>query len=118
MSDRPSCVLETLDGGVAVLHLVGEHDVSSASDIRTALLSCTSSTLVVVDLARCTFIDSTVVGVLIAGTRRLAESGGRLVTVEPQNLVQRALSMLGVGQILGVQDGTLADVLAQDPDCA
>src|SRR3954452_12120564 len=91
MSDRPSCVLETLDGGVAVLHLVGEHDVSSAPDIRTALLSCTSSTLVVIDLARCTFIDSTVVGVLIAGTRRLPESGGRMVVVEAPGLLQPAL---------------------------
>jgi anti-anti-sigma regulatory factor len=57
-----------------------------------------------------------VVGVLIAACRRLAESGGRLVTVEPQSLVQRALTMLGVGDILGLRDGTLADVLDREPD--
>lgn len=114
MSDRPSCVLERLDGDVVVLHLQGEHDVSSAPDIRTALLGCAAAPLVVIDLSRCTFIDSTVVGVLISACKRLAETGGRLVTVEPQSLVSRALSMLGVGDIIGLRDGTLSDVLEPD----
>src|SRR4051794_29045621 len=78
-------------GDVAVVRLCGDHDLSSAAMVREALREVAGHRLVVLDISGCTFVDSTVLGVLVAASRRTAEAGGRLVGVGALGIVRNAL---------------------------
>lgn len=60
----------------------GELDIVSAPELRRALDSADEASLVVVDLAQVTFLDSTVLGVVVAAARQLAACGRRLIICE------------------------------------
>lgn len=51
-----------------VVVLRGEHDLSTSEGLRVALASVRGRALV--DLTACTFIDATILGVLLADARR------------------------------------------------
>src|SRR5262245_15511162 len=53
--------------GATVVSLAGELDLYNAEDVRAALLECCAEepSVLVIDLAQVTFIDSTALGVLI-----------------------------------------------------
>ena len=59
------------EGGVAVVKLRGEHDLSTAQAVRSALRSAVESgpPAVVVDLSDTTFLDSSILGALIGAYR-------------------------------------------------
>jgi len=62
---------------VEVLALTGEHDLYTASDLQTQLQAVLTETpAVVVDLTETTFIDSSIVGVLI-DARQTAEQSSK-----------------------------------------
>lgn len=89
--------------------LVGDHDISTAHDVRRALLDAgAKAVLIVVDLAACTFLDSTVVGVLVSGAKR----GHRLIVINAHDLPARTLKLTGVNQLVPVYElaGPLPDV--------
>jgi anti-anti-sigma factor len=88
------------DGGTSVLSLRGEHDLSNAASLRQDLLEVADRTLVVLDLTSCSFLDSTVLGVLAAAGRRLRDSGGRLVGVGAQGMVGNALRVTAMTDLL------------------
>ena len=96
-------VTRSATGRVAVLSLVGEHDLATAPGIRQALTTLLPGThLVVVDLAETTFLESTVIGVLVAALRRQSAAGHWLVAVNAQGIVARALGLTGVADLLGL----------------
>jgi anti-anti-sigma factor len=65
----------TDDSGVSVVELQGEHDLATASEVRDALESTlTERRAVVVELTLTDFIDSSILGVLLAGLRRAREA--------------------------------------------
>ena len=65
----------TDDSGVSVVELQGEHDLATASEVRDALESAlTERRAVVVELTLTDFIDSSILGVLLAGLRRAREA--------------------------------------------
>jgi len=72
---RPKIASKHIDGATCLVHLEGEHDVSSAPHLRETLdrLYETGS-YVVVDLTWATFIDSTILGELIRAYLRTGES--------------------------------------------
>jgi anti-anti-sigma factor len=90
----------TRGANVAVVMLVGDHDLATSHEVRRALAGLRTAPLVVVDLKECTFIDSTVLGVLATASRRLAEAGGRLIGVNPSGIVAKALAITGVDELL------------------
>ena len=64
--------------------LRGEHDLSTGPAIEAACDDAWAhSSSIVFDLAGATFIDSTVVGVMVSARRRAAESGGSVAVVAP-----------------------------------
>lgn len=94
---------ETLDR-TCVVRVAGEVDVSNADELRGALdeaLAC-GATLVEVDLAQVPYIDSTGIGVLVGAARRASDAQKALKVLSPQRNVARVLSLLGVGDELGV----------------
>jgi anti-sigma B factor antagonist len=82
---------EVSEGTVPVLAISGEIDLSKAPDLRERLVTIAASgaSLAVVDLTEVTFLDSTALGVLVSGLKRMRSSGGdlRLVATRP-NLVK------------------------------
>ncbi|MCW2706401.1 MAG: anti-sigma factor antagonist [Frankiales bacterium] len=83
-----------------LVELVGDHDIATSPEVRRALAGARHVPLVVVDFSACTFIDSTVLGVLAGASRRVAEGGGRLVGRNPSGIVAKALAITGLDELL------------------
>jgi anti-sigma B factor antagonist len=66
-----------------VIALSGDVDLYTAPDLKAELVRLTDqgATRIVVDLTPTTFIDSTTLGVLLGGLKRLRSVGGELVLV-------------------------------------
>jgi anti-anti-sigma factor len=90
----------TTGGYAAVVELHGEHDLGTAEAVRVALAPLFGATLV--DLTRCTFIDSTVVTMLVRKSQALAQDGHRLEldAPPPGSAVARTLELIGLDAIL------------------
>ncbi|MBP3884787.1 MAG: STAS domain-containing protein [Olsenella sp.] len=84
--------------------VMGEVDVSNASELRDAVEEAFSSnpSAVEIDLAEVPYIDSTGIGVLVGAAHRGKESGAAVTVSNPQRNVLRVLSMLGVEDELGM----------------
>lgn len=84
----------------AVVRLCGEHDLATGDDLRTALAPVHGSVLV--DLSECSFVDSTVIGVLVADHQSRIREGHRLELLVPaeNTHVTRTLNVSGVGRLL------------------
>ena len=84
------------------MRLRGEHDLSTAPEVRATLGSISGSVLV--DLSDCAFIDSTVIGALIAVSQELEREGHVLeLYVPPENrAVSRTLEVTRMGDLVVV----------------
>lgn len=58
--------------------------------------------MVCVDLAQCTGMDSTFMGLLVGSSSTLKVTSGQLVVVNPSDICARLLEMLGISQVLPV----------------
>jgi len=70
------------------------------------------ATGVVVDLSDVTFIDSTALGVLIGGVRRLHEVDGRMALVVATRPVERVLTITGLERVFSIHRTREAAVAA------
>ena len=86
----------------AVVSLRGEHDLATADELARAIQAIDGNVLV--DLSDCTFIDSTVIGVLFASSQRLERDGRYLEVVAPmQNAnVARTLELVRMRDVIVV----------------
>jgi len=97
--------------GATIVSVAGELDLYNAEELRAALIEACAAepSVLVVDLAEVTFIDSTALGVLIEARSRLADRGGfRLAS--PGLETRRALEVSGLDRHFSVFD-TVADAL-------
>ena len=69
--------------GIALVQLRGEHDLSGKEALAEALARASDQLNVLVDLSECTFMDSSVLGVLIPAGQDIKQRGGRLELVIP-----------------------------------
>ena len=69
--------------GVSIVELAGEVDLYTAPEVKRELLKVIEdgAQRVVVDLTETTFIDSTTLGVLLGGLKRLRAVDGEIVLV-------------------------------------
>ncbi len=91
--------LERNDAGLAVLTISGEHDLSTAPNLRRRLDGLLDEgTATVVDLSPATFIDSSILGVILDGRRRAAEAeiGFAVVHTNGGDAVDRVLEVTGL----------------------
>jgi anti-sigma B factor antagonist len=91
--------LERNDAGLAVLTISGEHDLSTAPNLRRRLDGLLDEgTATVVDLSPATFIDSSILGVILDGRRRAAEAdiGFAVVHSNGADAVNRVLEVTGL----------------------
>lgn len=91
--------------GVHVVALGGEIDLHTAPRLDEALFGAIheGAQRVLVDLAGTTFVDSTVLGVLLRAHRRLDDTGGRLVVVSNDPRILRTLEVTGLDRTLAVE---------------
>jgi len=84
--------------------LTGEVDISTAPRFKDDLVALVEEgvTHIVVDLTAVTFIDSTALGVLIGGVRRLHAGGGQLILVATGRPVLRALTLTGLDKVFTI----------------
>jgi anti-sigma B factor antagonist len=99
-------VVDNADAGVSVVAVHGEHDVYTAPSLREQLSALVEDgTPVVVDLTPATFIDSSILGVLLGGLRRAREhdSGFALVIGdESEPTVRRIFEVTGLFPVFPV----------------
>jgi anti-sigma B factor antagonist len=91
-----SISVEDRDDAV-VVHLLGEHDVSTIPAIGDAVSAAMArSDRVLIDLSDATFLDSSVLGVVL-------RSGDRCVVIAGEgSLAARRIALLGIGHLLRV----------------
>ena len=91
--------LERTDSGLAVLTVSGEHDLSTAPDLRRRLDELLNEgTATVVDLSPATFIDSSILGVILDSRRRAADAeiGFAVVHTNGADAIDRVLEVTGL----------------------
>jgi anti-anti-sigma factor len=89
-------------GFAAIVHLVGEHDLATSTSFRDALQQINGNVLV--DLSECSFLDSSVIGVLVRDHQARTREGQRLeLLLPPQSTVARTLHISGVADLIPVR---------------
>jgi anti-sigma B factor antagonist len=103
MSDMFSVSSERQDD-LGVVILTGEVDIFTAPQFKERLLELLDSGVkrLVVDLGGVTFIDSTALGVLIGGVRRVHSAGGAMTIVVTTRPVERVLSVTGLDRVFSM----------------
>jgi anti-sigma B factor antagonist len=94
---------------VRVVSVEGEADLHTAPQLDD-LLKALESNHVIVDLTEATFVDSTMVSVLVAADQRLRTAGGQLVIAADNPSVARLFEMTGLDRVLAV-NRTLAEAI-------
>jgi anti-sigma B factor antagonist len=89
------------ENGWAVLEVQGEVDLYTSSQLREAIVRLTEEgeTRIVVDLYNVSFMDSSGLGVLVAGLKRARERGGELALVFGEGSVQKVFGITGLDKI-------------------
>jgi anti-anti-sigma factor len=96
-----SITVRSLPGGVVVA-LSGDHDLSTKPQLIEALRRVRRGSRLVIDLQRCTFVDSTIIGAILAAFRAGSSEELHLSVVLPDDTsyVYRALSVMGLHQLV------------------
>jgi anti-anti-sigma factor len=88
---------------LAIAELIGEHDLGHYEALKTALLgAAVRASNVIVDLSRCTFMDSTVVNILLHTQHFVALHHGNFAVVLPseEGPVARVADMMRLAELL------------------
>jgi anti-sigma B factor antagonist len=102
-----------LGEGLGIVELSGEVDLYTAPRFKDDLVGIINEGArnVIVDLAKVSFIDSTALGVIISGVKRLHEVDGRLFIVAATRPVAKILAITGLDKVLSIYQ-TRDDALA------
>ena len=89
-----------------VIGVTGELDLASSPALESELESgaAASASLVIVDLRKLEFMDSTGLSVIVRAHQRATENGQRFGVVKGPQQVQRLLSLTGVAERLTLVD--------------
>ncbi len=102
-----------VDEDTQALDLEGEVDVYTAPGLRQEIMDQVDGGVkhLLVNLAKVEYLDSTGLGILIGGVKRIKEQGGSLRLVGPSPRISRIFEITGLNKIFDVY-GTEADALA------
>ena len=93
-------------GNYAVLAVRGKVDVYTAPRLRERLIELVSqgSHQVVVDLEGVDFLDSTGLGVLVGGLKRLRSHDGDMILVCTQPRILKVFEITGLTKVFSIHD--------------
>ena len=108
---------ESVDAETHVIELGGEVDLYTAPEFKERLVQVIEDgkKQLVVDLSKATFIDSTTLGVLVGGVKRLRPSGGSLALVCTDQNISKIFEITGLDRVFpihGSREEALASVAA------
>ncbi len=112
---------EEIDGETHVIQLGGEIDLYTAPEFKERMVELIEGgkNHIVVDLSEATFIDSTTLGVLVGGVKRLRPSGGGLALVCTDQNITKIFEITGLDRVFpihGSRDEALGAVKAQSAE--
>ncbi len=92
--------------GNDVLYLNGEVDAFTASNLKSRLLELSEKekNTVVIDLSRVSYMDSTGIGVIIAGYKSIKSNESELYVRGLTSRVKRLFDITGLSEIVEVQN--------------
>jgi anti-sigma B factor antagonist len=95
---------EKVDESTYVISLTGEVDLYTAPEFKQQLLDVISEggKDVVVDFSDTTFIDSTTLGVLVGGVKRLRTQEGRLSLVCSDRNIRKIFEITGLDRVFTI----------------
>ena len=95
---------ESIDGDTHVIELGGEVDLYTAPEFKERLVQVIEDGKkhLVVDLSKATFIDSTTLGVLVGGVKRLRPSGGSLALVCTDQNISKIFEITGLDRVFPI----------------
>jgi anti-sigma B factor antagonist len=107
------------DGHGVVLRVGGEADLATAPQLHAKLVDLVENGTdsVVVDLTPVAFMDSTGLGVLLAGHRRARARGRTIRVVCPEGHTLRVLRLTGMATVFSVYS-SLVEAVGTQPDDA
>ncbi len=105
---------EQLGEGAYVISLAGEVDLYTAPEFKQQLLEVIGQggQQVVIDFTNTTFIDSTTLGVLVGGVKRLRTNGGQLSLVCSDRNITKIFEITGLDRVFTIY-GTRDEAVAQ-----
>ena len=111
---------QEVDADTHLIELGGEIDLYTAPEFkeRMAEIIDEGKTRVVVDLSQATFIDSTTLGVLVGGVKRLRPTGGSLALVCTDENITKIFEITGLDRVFPIhasRDEALAEVGSAEP---
>ena len=95
---------EKLDGDAHVISLSGEVDLYTAPEFKQKLLDVIAegARYVIVYFSETTFIDSTTLGVLVSGVKRLRENDGQLSLVCSDRNITKIFEITGLDRVFTI----------------
>jgi anti-sigma B factor antagonist len=95
---------EQLDEGGYVISLAGEVDLYTAPEFKAQLLDVIGQGAkhVIVDFTNTTFIDSTTLGVLVGGVKRLRSNDGELSLVCNDRNITKIFEITGLDRVFTI----------------
>ena len=95
---------EAIDDATHVIELGGEVDLYTAPEFKERMVELIESgkKQIVVDLSKATFIDSTTLGVLVGGVKRLRPTGGSLALVCTDDNITKIFEITGLDRVFPI----------------
>jgi anti-sigma B factor antagonist len=94
------------DGDDVVISVAGEVDLYTAPELKQELVRVIEEGTrnVIVDMSETTFIDSTTLGVLVSGLKRLRPSGGQLALVVTDRNIRKVFDITGLDRVFPIHE--------------
>ena len=95
---------EEIDAETQVIELGGEIDLYTAPEFKERMVALIEDgkKRIVVDLSAATFIDSTTLGVLVGGVKRLRPTGGTLALVCTDQNITKIFEITGLDRVFPI----------------
>jgi anti-sigma B factor antagonist len=105
---------QEIDADTHVIELGGEVDLYTAPEFKERMVQVIEDGKkhVVVDLSKATFIDSTTLGVLVGGVKRLRPTGGSLTLVCTDPNICKIFEITGLDRVFTIHPTREAAVAA------
>jgi anti-sigma B factor antagonist len=106
--------------GFTVIEIGGEIDVYTAPKLRERLVSLveSGSYRLIADMENVEFLDSTGLGVLVGGLKRVRAHEGWIDLVCTQSRILRIFRITGLNRVFDIYDTVPAALAAHDPPAA
>ena len=103
--------------GRAVVAVGGEIDVYTAPKLRDCITELVASGTydIVIDLERVEFMDSTGLGVLVGGLKKIRTKGGSLSLVCTQERLLKIFRITGLGKVFAIHSSQSEALSADSP---